>query len=60
MEHFIYVFSPEAKEKLSKMGYTLIQQDEVMRVFVFLNDPKRTFNFSETGFQFTLSDTLCL
>lgn len=56
MGNFIYVFSEDAYEKLTKLQYTLIRSDFENGVFVFLNDERHTF--SDEDFKFALSDTL--
>lgn len=38
-EKFIYVFSIEDRERLLKIGFTPIQQDDKQDVYVFENNP---------------------
>ncbi len=56
MENFIYVFSEDAYEKLTRLQYKLVKSDFEKGVFVFLNDEQQ--KFSAEDFKFALSDTL--
>ena len=56
MGNFIYVFSVDAYERLTKLRYKLIKSDFEKGVFVFLNDGQQ--KFSAEDFKFALSDTL--
>lgn len=59
---FIYVKSESDKEKMLKLGYSLMKEDSQNGIWVFLNEDAKTFNhaneITKAGIQFVLSSTL--
>lgn len=47
MDKFIYVFSLKDANTLIKAGYSLLRRDENNNIYVFINEDRVNFNFSE-------------
>ena len=43
MKWFVYAYDPEARDKLTALGYVLFKSDERNNVYVFINDEKLSF-----------------
>lgn len=56
MDKFIYVFTKEAFDKLSKIGYRILKADENNSIYVFEN--KRELSFDLPDDKFLYSNTL--
>lgn len=58
-DKFIYVFTKEAFDKLSLLGYRALKIDDVNQIFVFENSKdKGAINFDLCDFDFLLSNIL--
>ena len=55
MNNFIYVFSQDDKESLIKKGYTILKEDYLNNVFIFLN--RNSFSFDKS-IEYVTSDVL--
>lgn len=53
---FIYVFDKDVKERLIKLGYSLLKDDIAKSVFVF--EANDSLNFELSDKEFVYSDTL--
>jgi len=56
MGKFIYTIHSEARDRLLKLGYVLLKQDERNNIYVFENKPGVDLSFMDNGY--ILSDTL--
>lgn len=56
MKQFIYVFTPEDKDKLLERGYKLLRDDKQQNLYVFKNESHLTF--SDDDIAFVTSDVL--
>ncbi len=56
MSKFLYVFSEKERDKLLKLGYSLIKSDTKCDIFVFGNEDK--LNFDKKTIEAIPSDTL--
>lgn len=43
-EKFIYVFSADARDKMSELGYVLVKSDPHNCIYVFENNPRLSFS----------------
>ena len=47
MDKFIYVFDIKDADILIKAGYSLLRRDEINNIYIFVNEDRVNFNFSE-------------
>lgn len=56
MEAFIYVFTAEARDRLLRLGYSLLRSDDKAHTYVFANRKEQLFSAGDFGF--VLSSTM--
>ena len=53
---FIYVFDNESRDLLMSKGYSMVKQDIVKNIYVFINKPEFNLSFEKT--KYVMSDVL--
>ena len=53
---FIYVFDNESRDLLMSKGYSMVKQDIVKNIYVFINKPEFNLSFEKTNY--VMSDVL--
>lgn len=56
MYKFIYVYTPDARDKLLAKGYKLMKSDEQNKMYIFINNEK--LSFSTLDVSYILSDSI--
>lgn len=50
MEKFLYVFDPEARDKLLCDGFTLLKSNDEDGIYIFANQNTETFDLADITF----------
>lgn len=55
---FLYVMDKESRDKLIKLGYELLKENDRGNIWIFTNNKNQTFDVVDADIPYVVSDTL--